>query len=145
MATILNARCRASPGQNPAAVFFLLPKGARFSSLDEAQEASLDAAVDDLAQGVWMVVPLLMGTGRFVRWSGPEVPEVLAALGPLYETRWKADLEAFRLMRSGDWDAVLRTVEAERRLVRQLQNSRGPALLRGLSDDVISTHNVIDM
>lgn len=101
----------------------LLPKGARFSSLDEAQEASLDAAVDDLAQGEWMVVPLLMGTGRFVRWSGPEVPEVLAALGPLYETRWKADLEAFRLMRSGDWDAVLRTVEAERRLVRQLHEA----------------------
>ncbi|MGB0333288.1 MAG: hypothetical protein ACPGPE_15870, partial [Planctomycetota bacterium] len=91
----------------------LLPPGARFGNLDEQQLAALSAAIADLAQGDWKVTPLLMGTGRFVRWSGPEEPPVLEALGPLYEARWRGDLEAFRLMRAGDWEAVLRTVEAE--------------------------------
>jgi len=116
-------KARAAGQEGLLGLETLLPKGARFADLDEQQQAHLSAAVADLAEGGWMVTPLLMGTGRFVRWSGSEVPPVLEALGPLYETRWRADLEAFQLMRSGNWDAVLRTVEAERRLVRQLHEA----------------------
>ena len=76
------------------------PPGARFGNLDE-QLAALSAAIADLAQGDWKVTPS-MGTGRFVRWSGPEEPRSSRRSGPS-RARWRGNWGAFRLMRAGDW------------------------------------------
>ena len=98
----------------------LLPKDGRFSSLNDDQRASLDAEVNDLAAGGWRVAPMLMGSARIVRSSGPDAPAVLDALNPTDAANWRGDIEVFRLLRGQNWPAVLATVEAERSLVRKL-------------------------
>lgn len=125
------ARARAAGQVGLLGLDSLLPKGARFDELTEAQEGALNAAINDLAAGGWVVCPLLMGTGRIVRGSGPEDPPALAALGRDYQLIWRSDLEMFRMIRqSPSWPAVEASLSAQRALVRRLHEA-GVVLVPG--------------
>ena len=102
----------------------LLPQGARFETLTEAEVEQLDAAVSDLAAGGWWVSPMLMGTARILRGAADEAPAALDALGPMYQVAWRADLEAFRMIAAGESAAVVEaSVAAQRALTRKLHQA----------------------
>ncbi len=83
----------------------LLKGGQRFETIptDLAFTQWLDGQLAALTAGKWRVEPFLMGTARILRMTEAEgEPAVLPALGGLYSTAWRTDLETFRLLRAGD-------------------------------------------
>ncbi|MEM1451418.1 MAG: amidohydrolase family protein [Planctomycetota bacterium] len=106
----------------------LLQRGERFETLGE--EVTFEERVRALGEGGWMVAPMLMGTARIVRGATAEgEPRALPLLGRAYEVAWRADLEAFAILRASDaLGPVQFSLERQRRLVKDLHDA-GVALV----------------
>lgn len=111
----------------------LLPNEKRFETLTEDELKVFDGARAAVSESRWRVVPLLMGTARILR--GAELdsePEVVAALGPVYRTAWRFDLETFRIMGKSDQglDGPRLALERQRELATSLREN-GAQLVPG--------------
>ena len=111
----------------------LLPQDKRFETLTEEELQAFDSANAAMSESNWRVVPLLMGTSRILRGAELEgEPEVVAALGPIYQTAWRFDLETFRIMGNSDQglDAPRLSLERQRMLAASLREN-GAQLVPG--------------
>ncbi|MEM9381861.1 MAG: amidohydrolase family protein [Planctomycetota bacterium] len=101
----------------------LLPRGQRFETAGEGPV--LDETIRALGEGGWSVAPMLMGTARILRGAMVQgEPRALSLLGSAYEVAWRADLEAFGILReSGALDPVRLSLERQRRLVKDLHDA----------------------
>ena len=116
-------RARAAGQSGLVGLGSLLPEGADFGTLSEAQEAALNASINDLAEGDWKVAPAMMSLARILRSSGPEEPEIMAALGLNYLSQWRSELETFQMLRATQGDALLAAVKAERETLRRIHEA----------------------
>ncbi|QDV07273.1 hypothetical protein Poly30_27930 [Planctomycetes bacterium Poly30] len=102
----------------------LLKKGQRFETFesDEAFDRWMKGQVGTLKAGDWRVEPFLMGTARILRTAAlDEEPEALGALGGLYRTIWRTDIETFGMLRAGDaLGPVELSLERQRRFTKAL-------------------------
>ncbi|MFT7078447.1 MAG: hypothetical protein ACJA0P_004474 [Planctomycetota bacterium] len=75
-----------------------------------------------LSAGDWRVTPFLMGTARILRMGAlEEPPAALAAIGGVFRTAWRTDMETFQLLRAGDaLGPVELSLERQRRFTKAL-------------------------
>ncbi len=105
----------------------LLKDGQRFETIesDEAFDLWMANQVELLAAGQWRVAPMLMGTARIGRTAALDAePEALKALGGVYRTAWRQDIETFGLLRAGDrLGPVELSLGRQRRLTKALYDA----------------------
>ncbi len=121
------AEAKKAGQANLAGLNSLMKGGARFETL-ESDAAFLEwmgSQVAALTAGEWRVEPFLMGTARITRIANAEAdPAVLPALGGLYATAWRTDLETFRMLRAGDaLGPVELSVNRQRTMTKALYDS----------------------
>ncbi len=107
-----------------AGIDSLLKNGQRFETIetDEAFESWMASQVMILSAGDWRVTPFLMGTARILRMGAlEEPPAALAAIGGVFRTAWRTDMETFQLLRAGDaLGPVELSLERQRRFTKAL-------------------------
>lgn len=116
----------------------LLEPGQRFETLPNEEDSGgwlgdLSDTTAAIGEGNWTVVPLLMGTARIIRSAALDGdPPVLAALGPLYTTAWRVDLETFKIMkaRGESYDRASLSLERQRSFAMALR-AAGAQLVPG--------------
>jgi hypothetical protein len=112
---------------NLAGLDSLLKGGARFETIesDEAFSDWLGSQLAALTQGGWKVEPFLMGTSRILRTAFAEgEPPALAALGGLYATAWRTDMETFRLLKAGNaLEPVKLSLNRQRAMVKAIYDA----------------------
>ncbi|MEM9802668.1 MAG: amidohydrolase family protein [Planctomycetota bacterium] len=108
----------------------LPPQGQRFETLEDL--SVLDDTVAELIAGNWRVAPLLMGTARILRGAQlTEEPDALGLLGREYEVAWRADLEAFAILKAGKaLGPVELSLDRQRDIARKL-HAAGVQLVPG--------------
>ena len=110
----------------------LLKGGQRFEAIESDEEFLrwANEQVELLRSGGWRAQPFLMGTARIVNAPrNPATDSTIAALGGLYATAWRTDLETFTMLIAGGALAPVELSLARQRLLTKALFEAGVQLV----------------